>query len=167
MSLSNTDIGDLSKNAHPRGVHFSKFAIVSATDTTPPNSPTNISATSGESKATLSWTSPTDADYNGVNIYRSTTSGQAGTRVHSAVSGTSKDDIGLTNGTTYYYTIKAGDKSGNESSNTAQVSAVPGSGLTTTSTLPKTGASPTENSFSWAIMLILLGLMFSKRFTTQ
>lgn len=154
--------------------HFTKFAIVSATDTTAPTAPTNISATAGDGKVVLSWTNSSDGDLNGVNVYRSTTSGTVGSKVHSNVTGTSKEDTGLTNGTAYYYVVKAVDKSGNESNNTTQVSAKPQAGLststtsaaaTTTTTLPKTGrpAARTNILVSMICLIVLSGMVVKSR----
>ncbi|MBI2263281.1 carboxypeptidase regulatory-like domain-containing protein [Candidatus Berkelbacteria bacterium] len=120
--------------------HFTVFALTANPDTTAPSAPTDIKATAGDAKVTLSWTNPTNSDFDHINIYRSTTSGTLGSKIKST-SGktiTSHEDTGLTNGTTYYYTVKAVDTSSNESTNTAQVSAKPGS-------LPKTGVSSENN----------------------
>lgn len=135
--------------------HFTKFALVFASDTTPPAAPTDQKATPGSEKVTLSWTNPKDADFKGVNIYRSTEQNKLGDKVHSLVSGTSQENTGLSNGTTYYYTLKAVDVSGNESINTAQVSVTPG-------TLPKTGtpSQPLGPVASVWLILPLLILLF-------
>ncbi|MBI2589551.1 carboxypeptidase regulatory-like domain-containing protein [Candidatus Berkelbacteria bacterium] len=129
--------------------HFTAFALVTASDTTPPAPPTNVSAgdkgTDGD--ILLSWTNPTDADFASINIYRSTASGQTGTLIKSGATGTSYEDSGLTNGTKYYYTLYALDASGNISNpssstssqatgtTTSQASATP----TASVTLPATG----------------------------
>lgn len=115
--------------------HFTTFAVTTSTDTTAPAAPTSITATAKVNNAIgLAWTNPTDSDYASATIYRSTTAGELGTAVHTGVTGTSKDDTDLTSGTTYYYTVRAVDSSGNESTNTTQVSAKALKG-----TLPKTG----------------------------
>lgn len=137
--------------------HFTKFAILSTSDTTPPYAPTSITATAGASKVSLSWVNPTDADFASIKIYRSTTSGTLGDSVKSGVTGTSAEDTGLTDGTTYYYTVKSVDKSGNESTNTAQVNATPTptpTSTTTGATLPKTGTPP--ESFPMSVVQNIL-----------
>lgn len=130
--------------------HFTVFALTANPDTTAPSAPTNIKATAGDAKATLDWTNPSDSDFDHINIYRSTTSGTIGSKIKST-SGktiTSHEDTGLTNATTYYYTVKAVDTTGNESSNTAQVSAKPGS-------LPKTGVPIESNSTApWYLLAL-------------
>ncbi|MCL5411185.1 MAG: carboxypeptidase regulatory-like domain-containing protein [Patescibacteria group bacterium] len=115
--------------------HFTSYALVAAADTTPPSAPTGVSVTNAESGAlTIAWTNPT-SDFSYAKVYRSTTSGSLGTVIANNQTGTSYKDTGLTNGTTYYYTVRAVDAAGNESTNTAQVSGTPsGTGL------PNTGA---------------------------
>lgn len=151
--------------------HFTKFALVAATDTIPPSAPTNVTATAGNEKVTLSWTNPTENDFSAVNVYRSTTSGQLGTKIASSVSGKTYESTGLTNDTTYYYTVRSIDKSSNESVNTAQVSATPSANPATSSsdsssssTLPKVGydaaQAAQEQSAALYGFLILGALMF-------
>ncbi|MDI6839999.1 MAG: T9SS type A sorting domain-containing protein [bacterium] len=100
---------------------------ITYTDTTPPSAPTGVSVAntwvSGELK--LTWTNPTQADFSYIRIYRSVVQGQLGSLVYDNVVGTTKTDIGLTIGTTYYYTLRAVDLSGNESKNTDQYSGTP------------------------------------------
>ncbi|TSC97402.1 MAG: hypothetical protein CEN88_50 [Candidatus Berkelbacteria bacterium Licking1014_2] len=114
--------------------HFTVFALTAATDSIAPAAPTGISATAGAQKVTLSWTNPTDADFAGIKVYRSTTEGTVGdlvTTVSSATT-TSYENTGLTNGTKYYYVVRSYDTSGNISTNTTQVNGTPGA-------LPTTG----------------------------
>jgi len=116
--------------------HFSDFAIVAAADTTSPSAPTNVTATGGDGKVTLSWVNPSDGDLAGIKVFRSSTSGTVGELVTtiSNTSTTSFENTGLTNGTPYYYVVRSYDSSGNISTNTTQVTATPG-------VLPVTGPS--------------------------
>lgn len=117
--------------------HLTDFAVTTTTDTTAPAAPTNIVATAkGNNTINLSWTNPTDSDFASVTIYRSTSAGDVGSAVLTGVSGESKDDTGLTSGTTYYYIVRAVDSSGNESTNTTQVST-----KSVSSKLPRTGTA--------------------------
>jgi hypothetical protein len=116
--------------------HFTQFALTAAADTTPPSAPTSVAvAKSGSGSLTVTWTNPT-SDFSYAKVYRSTTSGSIGTVVANNQTGTSYVDTSLTNGTTYYYTVRAVDAAGNESINTTQTSGTPSS----TSDLPDTGS---------------------------
>jgi len=75
----------------------------------------------------LSWTANTEPDLAGYNVYRGTSLLLNGA---APVSGTSFADTGLTNGTTYSYTITAVDTSGNASAQSLPVSATPVGGAT-------------------------------------
>jgi hypothetical protein len=71
---------------------------------------TNLTATPAWQQVALSWTNPADAGFDHVNIYRSTTPTALGTKVQVvAKPGTSWTNTGLTNGTAYYYTVRAAD----------------------------------------------------------
>jgi hypothetical protein len=77
------------------------FALV-----TIPASPTGLSATAGASQVALNWTASTGAA--SYNVYRGTTAGgESATPIATGVTSTSYTDTGLTNGTTYYYTVVA------------------------------------------------------------
>lgn len=73
----------------------------------------------------LTWTDPaTNLDH--INIYQSTTAGALGTKVGTVAKGIQQLIIsGLTDGTPYYFTIKGANGAGDESANTAQVTATP------------------------------------------
>jgi hypothetical protein len=83
--------------------------------TVPPSAPQYLTATGGNSSVNLSWSPPTSTGGGAVtyNIYRGTTSGGEGTTpIVTGLSTTSSTDTGLTNGTTYYYTVKAVNSAG-------------------------------------------------------
>lgn len=144
--------------------HFTKFALVAASDTTPPSAPANPAASFDTNKIHLSWTNPTDSDFASVTIYRSEESGKLGDSLTSSASGTTYDDTnGLVANKTFYYTVKAVDKSGNESINTNQVSALSKT-TTASSTLPKTGL-PNNQVIPTAFLGI--GLLFARLFKTR
>lgn len=95
-------------------------------DTTPPGPPTDIIVAPVKTGTlNISWTNPTDPDFSHIHIYRSTVSGELGDLVYDNVTGTFKQDTSLTIGTTYYYTLRSVDLSGNESTNTDQHSGIP------------------------------------------
>ena len=122
----------LSNNDGPTDVavtNLSKQRIIASvlSDTTPPAAPSNVEVSNpGTGSAlALSWTKPSDNDFSYVNIYRSTISNSLGSRIHAQVTGVSKTDTGLTDDTTYYYTLRSVDLNGNESANVIQYSGVP------------------------------------------
>ena len=116
----------------------------------PPPAPSTIVATGGAGKVDLTWTNTLEADFASVKIYRSTTSGTLGTAIVSGLIGTTHSDTTVIAGTTYYYTVRSVDRGGNESTNTAQVSATPTAGTTTSppppSTAPPSGQVTPESS---------------------
>jgi hypothetical protein len=108
-------------------VSLDAFDILSYTDAIAPAAPTGLTALAGNGSVSLSWSANTEPDLAGYNVYRSTTSGGPYVKANSVlVTGTSYSDAGLTNGTTYYYTVTAVDTSSNESSKSSEVSATPG-----------------------------------------
>lgn len=83
-------------------------------DTTPPARVSGFFADAGDSSATLSWTNPADPDFTGVMIrYRTDTfpiSSADGNMLCTGDNCSSSMSVsGLTNGTTYYFTIFAFD----------------------------------------------------------
>ncbi|NIA16398.1 MAG: hypothetical protein GWP08_20245 [Nitrospiraceae bacterium] len=96
-------------------------------DTTPPANATSLQALTGDGEIRLTWTNPGDGDFAAVRIQR-LTSGYAayvgdGTTVYEG-SLEEYPDAGLTNGTTYYYTVFSYDGVPNYSSG-VQVAARP------------------------------------------
>jgi hypothetical protein len=89
--------------------------------TDPPLAPAGLAATAGNAQAALSWAATSTAlTY---NVKRTTTNGGPYPTVIS-VATTNYNDIGLTNGTTYYYVVSALNLAG-ESTNSTQVSVTP------------------------------------------
>jgi len=87
----------------------------------PPAPPTNLTATPGDTIATLQWTAASGAT--SYNIYRGTSSGQE-TLLHSGVTTTPFGDTGLTDGTTYYYEVTSVD-AGGEGARSSEVVVTP------------------------------------------
>ena len=121
-------------NGVPSVASFVRFPAAYE-DTQPPTAPTNLTATGGLGKATLSWTASTDnigvAKY---SVYRSTTAGftpDVTNRIAQTTS-TTYTDSGLAGGT-YYYRVKAEDAAGNLSPASNEASAT-----ATTDTTPPT-----------------------------
>jgi fibronectin type 3 domain-containing protein len=93
---------------------------------TPPLSPTGLSAVAANAQVALSW--PASSGASSYNVKRSTTSGGPYSVVGNSF-GPAYTDDGLTNGTTYYYVVSAVNFT-NESPNSTQTSATPGTGVT-------------------------------------
>jgi beta-lactamase superfamily II metal-dependent hydrolase len=72
---------------------------------TAPPAPLNLVATPGNAQVSLTW--GTAAGATGYNVYRSTTSGFYTTALVSNVAATNYTDNAVSNGTTYYYIVKA------------------------------------------------------------
>lgn len=91
-----------------------------AVDTTPPSTPTNLTATAGVRSATLNWNASTDnVGVAGYYVVRD------GVRIATLGStATTFTDTGLTGGKRYYYQVRAFDAAGNKGE-TAKVSVVP------------------------------------------
>ena len=85
---------------------------MSSADATPPSAVGGLGGTAGDSQATLTWTDPADVDLNHIEI----THNQGGTvpMVVSPGAG-SAVFIGLSNGLSYTFTVKAVDGAGNRS----------------------------------------------------
>jgi fibronectin type 3 domain-containing protein len=98
-------------------------------DATPPAQPQGLTATPGNGSVSLGWNANTDTDLRGYNLYRSTSTpvSTSGTPLNgaTALTSTSYVDNGVTNGTTYYYTVVAVDNSWNTSAPSAEASATP------------------------------------------
>lgn len=102
--------------------------IVNVVNTLPPKPVTDFYLVTGDSFVDLHWTNPTDADFSGVNIYRSTVSGVRGEKLGRTSKATvSYEDNTVVNGITYYYVIVALDNASpaNESLPSVQIAATP------------------------------------------
>jgi ABC-type hemin transport system ATPase subunit len=102
-------------------------------DTTSPAEVTGLIGTPGDGTVTLTWTDPADDDLDHLEITW-TGGGVTTTKSAAADRANSKAVTGLTNGTTYAFTVKAVDASGNRSQ-----------GETATAT-PSGGTNPPEDT---------------------
>jgi len=98
-----------------RGQFSADEQVTSAPDPTAPASPSGLSCTTSPATATirLSWTPNTEADLAYYSIYRDTSS--PATTLYTNAFTTSWEDVNATPGTTYFYRIRAVDRSGNQS----------------------------------------------------
>ena len=78
---------------------------------TVPGAPTNLSATAGNAFVNLAWQAVTGAT--GYNVYRgAATNAEAATPIATNVTGTTFKDAELTNGSTYFYKVRAVNSAG-------------------------------------------------------
>ena len=113
---------------------------------TKPGAPAGLTATPGDGRVTLSWTSPGSdggAALSGYLIYRGTSpGGESGTPVNGApVQATSYTVTGLTNGTTYYFKVAAVNQSKLQGSSSGEASATPVSASASASAAASASAS--------------------------
>jgi pectate lyase len=115
-------------------VNFYEFALFAENwlyippDTTAPAAPTGFWALAGNGTVSLEWADNNEADFDGYNIYRSTTSGSGYSKLNgSLLSDSNYIDNSIVNGTMYYYVVTAADTSSNESGYSVEACAVPDS----------------------------------------
>ena len=117
---------DTSNNESPDSNQASATPDGTLPDSTPPGQPTGLGASAGDGQVGLSWNANGDSDLAGYDVYRGTSSGGPYTRLNGTLlTGTSYTDTGVTNGTAYFYVVTAVDLSGNNSTDSAEVSATP------------------------------------------
>lgn len=116
----------------------------SATPNEAPGEPTAVSATAGNAQATVSWTAPTNSGGSPITGYKITSS-PGGITVMTGVSPTSATVSGLTNGTSYTFTVKAtnavGDSLASAPSNAVVPATVPDAPTAVTATPGNTQAT--------------------------
>lgn len=119
----------------------------------PPKAPTGLTAAAGNGQATLSWSTVAGATV--YKVYRAEAPGGPYTQISAGETRTSYTSVGLTNGRTYYFVVRAGNAGGdsadsNETSATPTVlppnpptglTAVAGNGSVTLNWNPSTGAT--------------------------
>ncbi len=86
-----------------------------------PAAPTGLAALAGNAQVTLNWTGSSEAT--SYYVKRSTTTGGPYTQI-ATQAGTDDTDMGLTNGTKYFYVVSAYNSAG-QSANSAEVNATP------------------------------------------
>ncbi len=115
----------------PSGMTFSDatlFAITSnspSTTATPPNPPSGLIATAGNARVGLYWNPNADWDLLGYNVYKSTDSTTFSQLNDSLIGSTFIVDTAVSNGSTYYYVVRAVNVAYEESGNSNEVSATP------------------------------------------
>ena len=117
----------LVSNGELTGAVGPRSAVVLVTDRidlNPPQAPTGLTITEGDSQLDLAWNGTKDAA--GYNLYRSPVSGGGWVKLNiSPLAATSFTDAGLRNGQAYYYVVTSLDSAGNESANSNEASGLP------------------------------------------
>jgi fibronectin type 3 domain-containing protein len=108
-------------NSAGQSANSSQASAAPVAPVAPPSAPTGLQATPGNTQVSLVWAASAGAT--SYHVKRATTNGGPYTQV-SAPTGTNFTDLGLTNGTAYYYVVSALNSAG-ESANSSQVSATP------------------------------------------
>ncbi|MCI0486278.1 MAG: hypothetical protein L0229_06725 [Blastocatellia bacterium] len=111
-------------NSNGEGSNSAEVSATPMANPSPPPPPTNLTAMAGNGQVMLTWSpSPGATSY---NVKRSTTSGSGYLPVITGLTALGYTDMGLMNGTPYYYVVSASNTL--EGPNSAQVSATPTSG---------------------------------------
>lgn len=129
---------------------LSNSITVGAANPTVPAPPGNATAVAGNRQATISWNESIWAT--SYRVYRSTTSGSGYNQVASGLTSTSFTDTNLTNGTTYYYVVRATNSLGT-SGNSDEVSVTPSADTqapTAPSNLIASNVTTTTLTVSWS-----------------
>ena len=140
VGLGGTTVSGMAFTLYGGQADFDQAGVVSA-----PAAPSGLTATAGNGQVALNWTASSGAS--SYKLYRSTSSGTE-LLVASGVTGTSYMNIGLSNGTTYYYEVTAVNSNG-ESAMSNQVSATPQAASTVSAAFVKNDAA-TQGTWSSA-----------------
>ena len=110
---------------HPEWVDC-LFGSMCSGDITAPEQVAGLLATPGDALVDLVWTANTEPDLDGYLVHRATTSGGPYTQLTPTPQASNAyTDLGVANGTTYFYVVTAVDQTGNESVESAEVDATP------------------------------------------
>ncbi|WP_197286364.1 Ig-like domain-containing protein [Pedobacter sp. PACM 27299] len=118
----NISFSDLAGNA---GTPVSTGTGSVTLDRTAPAIPANLAAVSGDTQIILNWAANTESDLAKYRIFYGTSAAPTTLLADIPAGTTNYTNIGLTNGTTYYYRIQAVDQAGNSSALSTDVSQVP------------------------------------------
>ncbi|HEX2231866.1 MAG TPA: PQQ-dependent sugar dehydrogenase [Thermoleophilaceae bacterium] len=118
--------GICDRNLRVDKLTFSSAPSGGTADVTPPAAPSGLAASAGDGQVALDWADNSETDLDGYRVFRSTTAGGPYTAVNATLlTSSALTDTGRTNGTRYFYVVRAVDKSGNVSPASVEVSAVP------------------------------------------
>jgi hypothetical protein len=124
-------------------------AITVSPDTTPPATPTGLTAIAGTGQIiSLDWDDNTEPDFGEYGVWRNTSNDSGGATKIAETRASRFVDVNLTLGTIYYYWISAYDRSENQSAKStgASATAVAVTAGQTDSTPPADPSAPTFNT---------------------
>jgi fibronectin type 3 domain-containing protein len=133
-------------NGTTESARSSEYSTSGTGTGTAPPTPAGLVATAGNASVGLAWTASAGAT--GYAIYRGTAAGAEGATPVGTSASNSFTDTGLTNGTTYYYTITASNAAGT-SAHSSEAHATP-AGSGGTATLLSQGKPATASSLQGA-----------------
>ncbi|MDP4183244.1 MAG: hypothetical protein Q8942_19415, partial [Bacillota bacterium] len=117
------------KNVSSSGsyVVIDSLKVIDSSDVAPPSAPTEIKIIPSDKQVEIYWAANTTDDFEGYNIYRSTTKDSGFQKINQNLyyNGSSFTDTTVNNGTTYYYYVTAVDSVGNESAPSSTASGLP------------------------------------------
>jgi len=119
----------------------------------PPAPPQNLLASTGDSTITLNWSANSEVDLAGYNVYRSLTTPvpTSGSPLNATLlTSPTYTDIGLANGTRYYYVVTALDISNGASGPSNEVYATPNCPAISAPTNLQAMASDGQVSLTWS-----------------
>ena len=132
------------------------LAVVNASSEGVPGAPTGVSASAGNGEATISWTAPTSNG--GAAITGYTVTASPGGLNCNATGATSCTVTGLSNGTSYTFTVIATNSVGNSASSSASSAVTPVSVEELVSGVAVSGLSGAEDSDQYFFVDVLAGV---------
>jgi hypothetical protein len=104
---------------------FDNFSYTLNTAVSVPNPPTNVVATAGDTQATISWTAPTNNGGSSITSYTVTSSPGGLTTTTANGNTTTAVVTGLSNGSSYTFTVTAANTAGNSASSSVSNTIIP------------------------------------------
>jgi fibronectin type 3 domain-containing protein len=99
--------------------------VIDQNDTIAPAAPTGLTLTPSHNRVNLDWADNGEADLGGYAVYRREASGSFDLPLATGIGQSHYQDDSATNGSTYYYVVRAQDVNGNQSQQSGEESATP------------------------------------------